>query len=271
MRYVIGDVQGCYQELLALLKHIRFNDDCDQLFFVGDLVNRGPDSLSVLRYLYCRRDNLVSVLGNHDLHLLAVADKTRLPSPKDTLDPILVADDKEPILDWLRQMPLALHLPQEQVLISHAGLYPGWSIEQALAFSSEVQAVLQSDERKALFQRMYSNQPSHWQDTLSGWPRLIFIINAFTRMRYLTSDLGLDMSCKLPIGQQPAGLKPWFDYIATSNKTSMIFGHWAALEGHTGHPKAIATDTGCVWGGGLTAYCLETGERLTVPYQSVMR
>ncbi len=265
MRYIIGDVQGCFAELSTLLAKINFHVDRDQIYFVGDLVNRGPDSLQVLRFLYQRRDNVQSVLGNHDLHLLAVAEGCREPNHKDTLEQLLSAPDKEPLLDWLRQMPLAIHLPQPKILISHAGLYPKWTAEQALQFSSDVSRVLQSEDRVELFNRMYSNQPSHWQKSLRGWPRLIFIINALTRMRYLSSDFGLDMLCKLPVGQQPEGLPPWFDCLNHELDQLLVFGHWAALAGYTGHQKAIATDTGCVWGGRLTAYCIESAELVSVP------
>jgi len=263
-RYIIGDVQGCLAQLKALLKKIDFNADRDQLYFVGDLVNRGPDSLGVLKYLYQRRDNVESVLGNHDLHLLAVAAGTRSANKKDTLEPLLAAKQRHELLSWLKHRPMALYLQQDKLFISHAGLYPYWKIKQALTYASEVQDVLRSNISSELFKQMYSDKPEKWSESLLGWPRLIFIINALTRMRFINKRGGLDLQCKLPLGMQSKQLMPWFELLPKEFAKQVVFGHWAALEGKTNSTKVIATDTGCVWGGKLTAYSVEKKKLISV-------
>jgi bis(5'-nucleosyl)-tetraphosphatase (symmetrical) len=266
--WVVGDVQGCLAPLQHLLKKVDFNDDRDMLWSVGDIVNRGPSCLDSLRWFHDRRDNLRLVLGNHDLHLLAAAAGHRALSSSDTLGPILAAPDRDPLLDWLRARPL---LYQEHgVTLVHAGVPPQWSVETAAARAREVEAVLQGDDYATFFAAMYGNTPDIWSDALEGTDRLRVITNYFTRMRYCTAEGRLDLISKGPLSapEGPAAedrsLRAWFqheDRVAAGD--IIVFGHWAALLGRTGAANAIALDTGCVWGGHMTLYCLETGDRVS--------
>ena len=261
--YVVGDVQGCLQPLKCLLKTVSFNPDKDVLWSVGDIVNRGPKCLKTLRWFYERRDNIVMVLGNHDLHLLAVAAGAREPSRSDTLDDILKASDRSALIEWLHHRPL-LHQEHGATLV-HAGIPPQWTVDDAARYAREVEAALQSPDCVAFLKDMYGNEPIVWSDDLEGTTRLRVITNYLTRMRYCTKKGKLDLLSKGPSPDPAAlnGLKKvsaWFSH--PERKTindKILFGHWASLEGKTDNPNAIGLDTGCVWGGSMSLYELETG------------
>jgi bis(5'-nucleosyl)-tetraphosphatase (symmetrical) len=257
--YVVGDIQGCLQPLKCLLKKVSFNPDKDVLWSVGDIVNRGPRCLKTLRFLYDMRDNLVLVLGNHDLHLLAVAAGVRQPNRSDTLEKILKAPDKEKLLTWLLHRPLLHH--EHGFTLVHAGIPPQWSIEEAASRAREVEAVLQSPACIEFFKHMYGNEPLVWSDELTGMTRLRVITNYLTRMRFCTSQGVLDLDSKGPspdLGK--VAVSAWFSHPRRKTaKDRILFGHWASIEGQTDHPNAIGLDTGCVWGGALSLYELETG------------
>lgn len=265
--YVIGDVQGCYHELQTLLAACHYHPSHDQLWFAGDLINRGPNSLPCLRFIkqLSEQGSVAIVLGNHDLHFLAVALGNNKPGKKDTFHDILDAPDKMELLLWLKQQPLLHYDHRLQAVMTHAGLYPAWSLEQAIENAREVEHILRGNQLNAFFSHMYGNEPACWKDSLSGWDRIRFITNAFTRMRFCTQTYQLDLKCKVAVGDQPEHLQPWFHLPSKTTNVTIIFGHWAALEGQTGCPNIIATDTGCVWGGKLTAYCIETGQVFQVP------
>ncbi|HTP39459.1 MAG TPA: symmetrical bis(5'-nucleosyl)-tetraphosphatase [Steroidobacteraceae bacterium] len=257
-RWAIGDVQGCNAELGALLKKIDFNADRDRLWLCGDLVNRGPDSLGVLRRVRALGDNALTVLGNHDLHLLAIAfgaESHRLRK-RDTLSDILAAPDRNALIDWLVSRPLAHHDVLHGDLLVHAGLVPQWSPAQVRVCAGEVEQTLRHDPRK-LFDHMYGDEPSQWQDSLSGWDRLRFIINVLTRMRACTAEGRIDLKQKdAPTEIKPPWM-PWFKAPDGARRgTRVIFGHWSTLGFHRGH-GVVGMDTGCVWGGRLTALNLD--------------
>jgi len=256
--YAIGDVQGCYESLQCLLEKIAFNPDLDTLWLVGDLINRGPDSLATLRYLYSIRHSVEFVLGNHDLHFLAVAFGTRKLGDNDTLNTLLTAPDRQELIDWLIQGKLIHTNEALGFTMVHAGIPPIWSLHQAQAHAREVEAVLQSRYARDFFANMYSNQPNKWKNKLIGVERLRLITNYFTRMRFCTEDGMLELETKESSGSAPLGFSPWFSF--PQRKTfndKIIFGHWAALEGKANTPNIYALDTGCVWGGSLTALRLE--------------
>ncbi len=257
--YVVGDIQGCLQPLKCLLRKVRFNPDRDVLWSTGDIVNRGPKSLKALRYLHAMRDNLVVVLGNHDLHLLAVATGVRQPSRSDTLDKVLAAPDREVLLHWLRQRPL-IHCEHGHTLV-HAGIPPQWSVADALERAAEVEAVLRGPQCDGFLARMYGNEPSTWADDLTGMARLRVITNYLTRMRFCSPAGVLDLDSKGPSPNPGVkNMAAWFSHPARRNAGERIlFGHWASIEGRTDTPDAIGLDTGCVWGGSLSLYELETG------------
>lgn len=255
-RYAVGDVQGCYQELRALLAQLKFSPDSDRVWFVGDLVNRGPESLEVLRFVRALGDNAVVVLGNHDLHLLAIACGSRRKRKSDTLDEVLAAADRDALLEWLITRPLAHH-DERGDLIVHAGLVPQWTVGMALELAREVESALRTDPR-TLFDNMYGDEPSRWSDALSGMDRLRFAINVLTRLRVCTSDGQVDLKMK---GKPPHGhpaLRPWFDLEnRRSAAARIIFGHWSAL-GLVVRKDVVGLDSGCVWGGALTALDLDS-------------
>ena len=257
--YVVGDIQGCLQPLKCLLREVRFDPEDDVLWSVGDVVNRGPKCLKTLRFLYKMRDSLVMVLGNHDLHLLAVAAGVRQPSKSDTLDEILKAPDREELLNWLLHRPL-IHREHGFTMV-HAGIPPQWSIKKAIKRAREVETVLQSPDCTEFFRAMYGNDPAVWSKDLQDMARLRVITNYLTRMRYCTADGILDLESKGPtpnLGKQK--VSAWFSHPNRKAKDDKIlFGHWASIEGHTDTPNAIGLDTGCVWDGALSLYCLETG------------
>jgi bis(5'-nucleosyl)-tetraphosphatase (symmetrical) len=253
--YAIGDIQGCYSELQQLLDQIRFDPAQDKLWLVGDLVNRGPDSLQVLRLVKSLGESAITVLGNHDLHLLAVAVDEAELHHSDTLDEVLNAADRDELLTWLRQQRL-LHAENGYVLV-HAGLLPQWSVKQAVALAQEVESALRSDDYSTFFEHMYGNAPRGWSDDLSGYKRLRVITNAFTRMRICTTQGEMEFKFKGEVEKIPAGYLPWFDIPKRkSHDATVIFGHWSAL-GLRVTPNVIALDTGCLWGGPMTAIRLD--------------
>ncbi|GGY00134.1 bis(5'-nucleosyl)-tetraphosphatase, symmetrical [Litchfieldella qijiaojingensis] len=265
--YAIGDLQGCHAEFLALLERLAFDPARDRLWLVGDLVNRGPESLTCLREVMALGDAAQVVLGNHDLHLLAVARGGADLKSKDTLAAILEAPDSGILLDWLQSRPLLL--VEGEWAMAHAGLLPQWPLSQAIELAREVERRLSSDTGGTFLERMYGNEPSRWRDDLDGIERLRFIVNAFTRMRFLDAEGRLDFSAKEGLDSAPAGFAPWFTF-PRSDDPRILFGHWAALQGRTpgSRVRAEALDTGCVWGGSLTALNLTTGERVSEPRHS---
>ncbi|MGE4109270.1 MAG: symmetrical bis(5'-nucleosyl)-tetraphosphatase [Burkholderiales bacterium] len=253
--YAIGDIQGCYDQMRRLLDTAGFDSLHDHLWLVGDLVNRGPQSLEVLRYLRGLGDRVVAVLGNHDLHLLVVAAGVRKPHRDDTLDALLAAPDREELLDWLRRQRL-MHAGEGYAMV-HAGLLPQWSIAQALALAHEVEAALQGPDYGEFLRHMYGNTPAQWHEELAGYDRLRVIVNAMTRLRLCTSDGAMEFTHKTGLDGAPAGYFPWFDVPArASSETPVVFGHWAAL-GLKLRRDILGLDSGCVWGRRLTAVRLE--------------
>ena len=253
-RYAIGDLQGCDEELRTLLARLRFSADRDRLWFVGDLVNRGPGSLETLRLVHALGDNAVVVLGNHDLHLLALAHGAHRRRRSDTLDAVLAAPDRDVLLEWLITRPLA-HAEGRDLMV-HAGVVPQWTVALTLSLAAEVSAALRRDPR-ALFAHMYGNEPDRWDERLDGMERLRFIINVLTRLRLCTADGRVDISIKGPPPPGPSRLRPWFEHARrATNQARVIFGHWSAL-GLVQRPGVIGLDTGCVWGGALTALDLD--------------
>lgn len=263
--YAIGDIQGCYSALQRLLDLIQFDDQQDQLWLAGDLVNRGPDSLAVLRFAHRYQHCVTSVLGNHDLHLLAVRYGPHTVKAKDTLDEVLNASDADELLTWLRHQPL-LHCEQNWCM-SHAGLPPQWSISKAQQLATEVHNCLQSEQSSDFFAVMYGNNPALWHDDLEGLPRIRAIVNYLTRMRFINQLGQLDLTSKEGAGAAPSGFAPWFRYPRQSAGTRLLFGHWAALEGRTDCPDIYALDTGCVWGGQLSALRLDDQQCFRVDAQ----
>jgi bis(5'-nucleosyl)-tetraphosphatase (symmetrical) len=256
-RFAIGDVQGCCEELQGLLRRCHYSADRDQLWFVGDLVNRGPQSLETLRFVRALGANATVVLGNHDLHLLALAyGSKRKARDGDTLDDILDAPDRDQLLEWLLRRPLAVYDEPRGDFLVHAGLAPEWTPRFAAKLAREVEAVLHDDPR-SLFDAMYGNKPDRWNDSLRGMDRLRFVINAFTRMRYCRRDGALDLKLKGRPDEVPEDYLPWFDVPGrASAQVRVICGHWSTL-GFRRRQDLLALDTGCVWGGSLTAVDLD--------------
>ena len=255
--FAIGDVQGCYDELQRLLERIDFDSTEDRLWFTGDLVNRGPRSLSTLRFVKSLGERAVCVLGNHDLHLLAVAAGGAEPRRNDTLDEVLAAPDREELLDWLRNRLLLYHDGILGYTLVHAGLPPQWDLALAAACARELEAVLRGEGAAEFFRQMYGNEPLRWSPELMGADRLRFIVNCFTRLRYCSVEGDLDLKAKGAPGSQPAGYLPW--YAVPGRKSAglhILFGHWSTLGEVEGH-EIYNLDTGCVWGGRLTALRLD--------------
>lgn len=269
-RYAIGDVQGCHDELRALLRALRFSADRDELWFVGDLVNRGPKSAAVLRFVRDLGANATVVLGNHDLHLLAIAlgDGRRRLKAGDTLDDVLGARDRDRLLEWLLARPLAHHDARRGDLLIHAGLVPQWSAADALGLAREVEAALERDT-SAVLANMYGNQPDTWSEALEGVERQRFVINALTRLRYCTAGGRMGLAEKGPPGSVAPPLAPWFTFgDRRARGARVICGHWSAL-GYSDENGVVAIDTGCVWGGALTALPLDEPD--AVPTQTACR
>jgi bis(5'-nucleosyl)-tetraphosphatase (symmetrical) len=263
--YAIGDIQGCYEPLQRLLDLIHFDPQQDQLWLAGDLVNRGPQSLQVLRWAKSLGPAAITVLGNHDLHLLARYYGSERKSRNDTLDDILAADDCAELMLWLRQRPL-LHFDEaHNWCMVHAGIPPQWNISKAQRLAAEVETVLQSAHPEDFLQTMYGNKPDHWKKGLSQTDRWRLIVNYLTRMRFIDERGYLDLESKEGLDTAPPGFAPWFDAAERkASSTRLIFGHWAALNGDVHRDNLYALDTGCVWGGSLTAMRLEDQQRFAV-------
>jgi bis(5'-nucleosyl)-tetraphosphatase (symmetrical) len=259
--YAIGDIQGCGAAFDALLRKLAFRPSRDRLWLVGDLVNRGPESLRVLRRVMNLGRSVTSVLGNHDLHLLATVAGRRELSPADTFAPVLSAPDAEHIVDWLRHRPLLHHDARTKRVLVHAGIPPSWTVHEARAHAREIETLLRGPKWRASLRTMYGNEPTLWSRKLDRDERRRFTINALTRMRYCDRRGRLDFSESGPPGSQPKGLKPWFDVDnRRSRNVHIFFGHWAAL-GLLRRTDVTALDSGCVWGGCLTAVRLDKPAR----------
>ena len=263
--YAVGDIQGCFEPFKRLLLKINFNADKDRIWSVGDLVNRGAQSLETLRWFYQHRDNVNLVLGNHDLHLLAISAGVREPTQKDKFDGILKAADRETLIKWLHYQPL-VHQEGQTVMV-HAGIPPIWNLKETLGYASEVESILQGEYCHEFLLEMYGNCPYVWRDDLLGMPRLRVITNYLTRMRYCTRkgklDL-LDKGYRVPAKNiSDKTVAPWFSHKNRLEPNHrVIFGHWAALQGMTNNSSYIGLDTGCVWGNSLTCFELETGRMI---------
>ncbi len=251
MDYLIGDVQGCCDALERLLARIGFSPSRDRLWLLGDLVNRGPASLATLRRLAGLGEAATCLLGNHDLHLLAAHHGVRRPHRGDTLDDILAAPDRGTLMDWLRRQRLAVH--EAGWLMVHAGVMPQWSRDDTLALAAEVEAVLRSPDLPGFLHEMYGNEPARWDAALTGSARLRFTVNALTRLRFCTADGEMDFKTKDGAGAAPEGFSAWFDIPGRRTaEVPVAFGHWSTL-GLLDRPNLLGLDTGCVWGGQLTA------------------
>ena len=253
--YAIGDIQGCFQGLQLLLDKIGFDLLSDRLWLVGDLVNRGPDSLATLRFVRGLGERAVAVLGNHDLHLLTVAEGLEKLRRDDTVEDVLAAPDREDLLAWLRHRPL-MHY-EDGIAMVHAGLLPSWSVSRALELAAEVEAKLRSEGYRSFLAKMYGNRPDRWNESLTGYDRLRVIVNAMTRLRLCSTDGAMEFGHKGQFKALPSGYVPWFAASGRrSADTPIICGHWSAL-GLQASDNLFALDTGCLWGRRLTALRIE--------------
>ena len=259
MIYLLGDLQGCCNPLERLLQTIDFSPSRDHLFALGDLVNRGPDSLGVLRRLRGLGDAVTCLLGNHDLHLLAVAHGVRKPTRSDTLGEILAAPDRDDWLDWLRQRRLAVHA--HGWLMVHAGIVPQWDAAQTVALAAEVETMLAGPDVGEFLNHMYSNEPDRWDDSLQGVARWRCVVNSLTRLRFCAADGTMEFMTKEGAGGAPEGFMPWFEVPGRRTAgTPVAFGHWSTL-GLINRDDLLSLDTGCVWGGQLTAVRVDGATR----------
>jgi bis(5'-nucleosyl)-tetraphosphatase (symmetrical) len=268
MIHLVGDVQGCADAFERLLAEIGYSPSRDRLYVLGDLVNRGPDSLAVLRRLRDFGDAATCLLGNHDLHLLALAHGVRPPGRGDTLDALLQPRERDAWIEWLRTRRMAVH--EHGWLMVHAGVVPQWDLALTLELAAEVEQHLRSDELGAFLRVMYGNEPSRWRDDLAGFERLRFAVNVLTRIRFVDRDGGLDLATKEGAGAAPDGFVPWFD--APGRRTAGVpiaCGHWSTL-GLVQRSDLLAIDTGCVWGGALTAVRIDGGRREVVQVKCAM-
>lgn len=264
-QYVIGDIQGCLTEFQQLLNKLNFNPGTDTIWLTGDLVNRGPQSLATLRLVKQHDSCMQTILGNHDLHLLALHYGHGKLKRGDTISDILNAPDRTNLIDWLRQQPL--YREEEDYVLVHAGIWPEWNCKQAQRLAVEVETVLQNNPQE-FFARMYGNKPVRWNNNLNGDERLRFITNSFTRMRALTVDGAMDFDYKGMLGDMPSQLIPWFKAPARQNTDrTILFGHWSAL-GLYHQDNVVCVDTGALWGGSLTAYNLKNGSVVQTPSQT---
>lgn len=266
--YVIGDLQGCLDSLESLLESIQFSPKSDTLWLVGDLVNRGPKSLETLRKLHSLGDAVKPVLGNHDLHLLALWAGYGRSHKSDTIEQVVDAPDAPELINWLRQQPLVRELPcfieGKRCLMVHAGVLPNWSFDDAISYSNEVQNALSAKNWHEFMAVLYGNKPKVWDDTLSGYDRLRLIVNVCTRMRMLWGDGSIDYKFKLEPEIAPEGLQPWFEFPRKPKEGQIVFGHWSTLKMVTNR-AGYCLDTGCVWGGMLTALRLEDEQIIQTP------
>jgi len=262
--YVLGDIQGCFKEMKTLLELVEFDPEADDVWFVGDLVNRGPDNLETLRFVMGLGESAICVLGNHDLHFLAVATGSHKQARHDTLGDLLAAPDLDEMIEWMRRKPL-LHFDQNRHLVMvHAGLHPKWDIEYAQARAREVESVLKGPNYAHFLKKMYGNKPARWRDDLDGMKRLRVITNCFTRLRYCKKNGRLDLNHKANVA--PKSFKPWFEHAREEQQgLKIVFGHWASLEGEVDVAGLYALDTGCVWGRELTALRLDDMKTFACP------
>ncbi|WGE60170.1 bis(5'-nucleosyl)-tetraphosphatase (symmetrical) ApaH [Actinobacillus equuli] len=251
--YIVGDLHGCFDELQLLLKQVNYNPAQDELWLTGDLVARGAKSLECLRFVKDPKNSAKTILGNHDLHLLATLLGIKKVKPSDQVDAIFEAEDCADLQNWLRNQPLLIQHPTHGFLLAHAGISPEWNLAETIACAGEAEAVLQSDDYADYIAQMYENTPDHWSTEWQGIERWRYIINVFTRMRFCYADKRLDFACKLPVEDAPSELKPWFELDnPLFNQQEIIFGHWASLMGKADKPNIYALDTGCAWGNHLT-------------------
>jgi bis(5'-nucleosyl)-tetraphosphatase (symmetrical) len=264
--YAIGDVQGCFNELNTLLATIQFDLKHDKLWFVGDLINRGPESLKTLEFIYGLGDKATVVLGNHDLHLLAAASGADPLKRKDTFTDVLNAPHRQPLIQWLQSRPLLHYDKSLGYVMVHAGLAPSWDLKTAMRLNEEVQAVLQGPNSHEFFMRMYGDTPDTWDEQLTGYERLRVITNYFTRVRFCTPEGKLELHIKGDLNAAPPGYMPWFN-VPNRKMASIkvLFGHWAALEGNIHVPNLFALDSGCVWGKKLSALRLDDEQLFQIP------
>lgn len=264
--YAIGDIQGCYHAFQALLTRINFTPKSDQLWLVGDLINRGSGSLEVLRWCYAHQDHLKVVLGNHDLHALVVAHGFERMHKSDTLTALLEAKDCDVLLNWLRHQYLAFQ--QDEYFMVHAGLLPQWTAAQALTYAAEVEMALQGEDYRTFLSHMYGNLPNAWNESLTGLDRLRVITNAMTRLRICNAEAEMEFEFKGELHNIPSGYMAWFDVPSRQTKNvQIVFGHWSAL-GLQHRNNVYSLDTGCLWGGQLTAMNIVTKEIMQVPYDA---
>lgn len=262
--YVVGDVQGCYEPLCRLLDEVQFDPSRDTLVSVGDLINRGPDNLGVIKLARSLGSSFRAVLGNHDLNFLAVSAGLRQLKNKDTTMDLLDSHERADIVDWFRQLPLALWI--EGHLIVHAGLVPEWTKDQALTYAAEVSTTLRGPSYRDFLAQMYGDQPDRWDPDLIGLPRLRVITNVLTRLRFCAADGSMNLENKLAPEFAPPGMAPWFSHAErAAGETPIVFGHWAALDGRCPVPYIYAVDTGCVWGRTLTCLRLDDHRRFETP------
>ncbi len=261
-KYIIGDIQGCFDELLRLLDRINFDPANDMIWIAGDIINRGPKSLEALRFVKELGDSANSVLGNHDLHIIAASvDANPKKKFDDDIQRLFDAPDCDELLYWLRTRPLLHHDKENKTVITHAGIYPMWDIETAKSLAQEVEQMLQAEQCKQFLSDMYGNEPSTWDETLTGNDRYRFIINAFTRMRLCDHEYRLLFDFKGHPDDKPKDQIPWFDLPNKFDKDiHIVFGHWSAL-GFRNIDNIISLDTGCLWGGGLTAIRIDHPEK----------
>jgi bis(5'-nucleosyl)-tetraphosphatase (symmetrical) len=264
--YVVGDIQGCCQPLLTLLNDINFNPQKDTLWPVGDLIGRGLEPLETLKLLISLGDSCKPVLGNHDLHFLAVAAGIKEDKPANAFSDLLQHKNLSSFVDWIRHKPLASMITKD-IAVVHAGLYPNWSLKKLIKYSQKVENVLQSESWQHLLSIMYSDMPEHWDKAISKDEKLRFIINACTRMRYIDAEGALELKTKLSPEEAPKHIQPWFKKVNPSLKETqrVIFGHWAALDGVTGCRQSVALDTGYIWGGKLSMLKIESDQLFSTP------
>ena len=261
--YAVGDIQGCFHSFQSLLKKIQFNPARDKLWLVGDLINRGSGSLAVLRWMFEHQTSIITVLGNHDLHTLVVAEGFVSSHRSDTIQALLDAPDANELLTWLRHQPL-LHLEHDHLMV-HAGLLPEWTANKSQVLALEVHEALSANNYRDFLKHMYGNQPVKWDDALTGWDRLRVITNAMTRLRVCSQAGEMEFKFKGELVNRPEGYAPWFEVLSrASSDTPIIFGHWSALGLHIAN-NLYGLDTGCLWGGALTALRLDDKSVFQVP------
>ena len=272
--YAVGDIQGCFDELRRLLDKVKFDPAVDRLWSVGDIINRGPKSLETIRFLRSLGDSFTMVLGNHDLHFVALATGAWQIGKKDTLKELLEDPDCPEFCEWLRRQPL-IHYEKldtekgrQGVLMVHAGIAPGWTFKMARRYAAEVEEVLQSDRYKKFLNMMYGDEPDIWHEGLTGMERLRVITNYLTRVRFCNAETQLNLAIKTGPKTAPPGYRPWYEYQHLKKKKCIVFGHWATLEGKTEWPNVYALDTGCVWGRSLSMLRLEDKQRYSVSFKA---